>query len=262
MSMQGNAEIRVGASLAKSVGTQLQQDLNKIAKTLTLNISKVKLQSQQYQKSMIEGTKRAIVQQTKTLDAINNMFAPSSVNLKQTQQTYQQHFDKIGTVIQKSKVTDAINNISKLSNKNAKESANAFTQAFKEAEQATSGAMAKNKLFEQWFMPQQGKNLPTASTSAFGLTQGEMGSKNKNFEQWFIPKSISENINSAKSSMSAFTEQVSKGAVVYDRYGNVSKQASENFRNLNQELINSTRNQFSFGNMLTQGIKKMLVWSN
>jgi uncharacterized protein YunC (DUF1805 family) len=310
--MNGKAQISVKADFSSGTTARLQSELNAMAKKMVLRVGKIKIDNQQFNKSIQDGMKKAqqvvvqneksTVKSIKNMDTANKKFFQSFQNLsnktakesasvfqekfremgtvisktsinkaitdisklskktaKESANVFQEHFKKIGTVIGNTSINKAIDNIGILSQKNAKQSASVFQRSFKETElNARKMQTALNNLL----MPKLSGKSAQASASAFTPMLNNMASNdNKAFNSWFIPKATTDNINSAKASMSAFTSEVSKGATVYDRYGNVNRAVTQQFREQNREMINATRNQFAFGNMLMQGVKKMLVWS-
>lgn len=243
--------------IGSAVGTStIAKDISKIS---TLSNKSAKDSASAFNESFKNiGT---VIKKSSVTDAISNINYLSKKSAKESANVFAERFNNIGTSLKKSSINDAILNISKTSNKSAEDSAKSFINAFNKVESNAKIATGKNKAFTSWFSGTQTRNLPTQQTSAFNLTPQDTKSNNQAFDSWFIPKSSTENINSAKASMSAFNNALKEGVIVRDRYGKVNREATKEFRIQNKEMINATKNQFAFSNMLMTGIKKMMIWS-
>jgi TP901 family phage tail tape measure protein len=207
------------------------------------------------QKSNSSG-KSSSISKTNINYLMDEMFPQTGIKAKDVAKTYQEYFDKIGTVVSKSTIHDAIDGITKHSGLSAKKSADVYKQAFDEIDSKSRLAIQNQQKFNDWVTNTGSSNLPTSKTSMFNVGKEESKGRNQQFESSFMPN-LQNVSKSARESASVFDELFSKAEKSKMGLSSIEKQTvklSGGFKNVNKD-------GYAFGDMLAQGWKKMAVWS-
>jgi hypothetical protein len=247
--MQGKAMISVQANLASGTTARLQAQLNAIAKKMTFNIGKINLQNQQFNKSIQNGLKQvtqtsqkstssAVKANQKTIDSVDKLiqrYKAGHISAKQ--------FSEYGTKMAQSDT---------FKNKSLQQQAKLYGQldsATKKYSQTLRGESSVRQLQNKQM--QTGLDRISAINRAIGDKKaGSTGA------QIFSNPAVKSNLDELNRMMSTFGQ--TGGASI--------KQINTQFARMQSSISAVTAaqrdQQYSFGNMIREGAKAMLIWSN
>ena len=294
--MQGKAEIRVGVRLAGGTKDSLQAQLDALSRKLQLNINKVKIQNKQFQKSINDGMVKASKELEKSVTSSNQKMTSSNkqkissidaviARYKMQKIGYtelQQAMDKMikrGTfqkqslkqqakaygVLNKAEadnnkiINEKIKTKRKLQDANQKlanqmGAANEQSQ-IKKKMKAEKEAAAQNKAINAEQVRQYNQR-ERALTRIDELKSRITGKQIQHGDKVFANKNVAKEFEKLQAMMDSFGKK--GGASI--------KEINKQYGNMNNEIKRVTKAtkdaNFTFSNMLTTGIKKMLIWSN
>lgn len=265
MAINEKAQLRVDATLAAGVTKKLQSQLNAVAKKLTLRIGKVQIQNQQFNKSIQQGLKQVekMSRATTTTMTSNNKkqldLVDRLIGKYKTGKMSFDEFNKAGNrylklkntnLKQQAKLYQALTSASNKRNR-ALETEAKFNRAIAESNTTARMQAVNNQLKVQTAMAremQRGLNRINTINRNIKDKQAMHG------DAVFSSKSVQQNLNKLTSMMDTFGR---KGGA---SLGQINEQYAKMNTSIKRVTKATREQQHSFGNMIRDGMKSMIVW--
>jgi hypothetical protein len=251
--MNNKAQISAQVNLSSGTTARLQSQLNSLSKKLTLNINKVKIQNQQLNKSIQDGLKNVEKESMKQMKVADDWQQQSAIKRYKLREKEEDNIRKLNTqqtkhIESQAKIRDKVlNEEIKIRTKLARlqESNN------KSSTSSSTGAFTRFRIYDDVSRQQEQTRLQQGIDNTRNRLSGD------GIKRVLNPKEIAQ-INSQLDVM----QQKISGVTNNKKLQQFNTEMGKIKHTIGQAGDAAKKTEYSLGNMLKNGIKGMLIWSN
>jgi TP901 family phage tail tape measure protein len=249
MSMQGRAQISAQVNLASGTTDRLQSQLNALSKKLTLNINKVKIQNQQFNKSIQDGLKSAEKESIKQMKVVDDWQQQSAIKRWKLREKEEDNIRKLT-----SQQTKHIESQAKIRERVLNEEIKIRTKLIRLQESNNkpldTGASTRFRIFDDLSRQQEQARLQQGIDNTRNRLSGE------GIKRVLNPQEIAK-INSQLDVM----QQKISGVTNNKKLQQFNTEMGKIKHTLSQAGNEAKKTEYSLGTMLKNGIKGIFLWS-
>jgi TP901 family phage tail tape measure protein len=253
----GKIGIQIQTNLAAGSQKRLQDQLDAIAKRLTLNIGKVKILSEQFKTSITKAN-----QELKTTASLAEKAANSENRLAEIQIKLAKSLE----ASEKRRRQD------ELKQQKTIESVNKEKEKQLKYEQSINYTIEKrNKIAQQQKVDQSArtnlslynqKNRELNAGASFGNSTSALQNRIDTLSsRTFISPENLQSITTLQNRLNQLSSTFAKIGTATPQYRQQLAELNNEYRRINSSVIAANKSGYDFGTMLTQGIKKMAIWT-